>query len=125
MFFVYNLPDTPTILQYNVPQDNVLQGAGHGGSQVVHAQRGGGVDGGLHGGGRESLLGSGDKGGSGESSGGGGTEHALGLGGLSQRLGGEGGLQVDVGLGGDLLVHVGHKLGRGGGHGDEGEENLQ
>ena len=125
MFFVYNLPDTPTILQYNVPQDNVLQGAGHSGSQVVHAQRGSGVDGGLHGGGCESLLGSGDKGGSGESYGSGGTEHALGLGGLSQRLGGEGGLQVDVGLCGNLLVHVGHQLGRGGGHGDEGEENLQ
>ena len=71
--------------------------------------------------------GPGDDGGPDVASGGGGDHIAEGLGGqggLNVDVGLGGDLLVNVGLGGDLLVHIGHDLGGGHSAGDHGEEDL-
>ena len=86
--------------------------AGHASSQVVDAASG---------------PGPGDDGGPDVASGGGGDHIAEGLGGqggLNVDVGLSGDLLVNVGLGGDLLVHIGHDLGGGHSAGDHGEEDL-
>ena len=61
--------------------------------------------------------------GGGGGSGGAASNDALSLGGQTKHVVVESGLDVDVGLGGNLLVHVWHELGKGDGGGHNGGED--
>ena len=107
---IRTLPQTPlSPLLLQCSYDYLSLSARHSSSEVVDAASSPGDDG-------SSVL-----------SGGSGDNLAQSLGGKSGlnvdiRLGGD--LLVDVGLSSDLLVHIGHLLGEGHGAGDSGEEDL-